>query len=70
MQNICITSLVVSYDTGHLKETKGEISLFLSVLEASFSPERVIHQLPVSRGTWETEQKSGHTEIFIVFAWL
>lgn len=28
---------------------------------------RVIHQLPVSRGTWETKQKSGHTEIFIVF---
>lgn len=27
----------------------------------------VIYQLPVSRETWATEQKSGHTEIFIVF---
>lgn len=27
-----------------------------------------IHQLPVSRGTRETEQKSGHTEILIVFS--
>lgn len=57
-----------------MEETKGGISVFLSVPEALkrrfHSPERVIHQLPVSRGTWETEQKSGHTEIFIVFAWL
>lgn len=31
-------------------------------------PETVIDQLPVSRSIWETEQKSGHTEIFIAFA--
>lgn len=30
----------------------------------------VPNQLPVSRGTWETEQKSGHTEFFIVFVFI
>lgn len=44
-------------------------------MKVFFSPlthrKPVIHQLPVSRGTWETEQKSGHTDIFfIVFAGL